>query len=446
MTSGDLTATRRELLAGAAIAAGAAVLPVSPASADPRRRAKPDHVILVDWDGFGSDLLGRVPMPNLQALVDRGSLSVADSTYNTYSNSARASMSTGAHPKVHGNAGYYLDRGRDVVVSQNRDLQAQTINQALAEADRTTASVGWYMVQDFGTAYGDPEQLYVQPGVAPQYRDRPGAAFATRVDVAIDILNRRPVDSAGQQVTVPRVPAFLAVYAGEIDGLLHEEGPGSTSLPPLLAAYDRDLGRLVQAVRDAGIADRTALMLTADHGLSLWTRTVMPALVEAIRSGGLRPEVVAVGRSPAAETEVVLTSNGVRMSNVYLRGRAAGDEGRAVLRRAADRVGNIPNVFDQRDLRRLRASDKLGDMALEARPPYHFSLLDDGKERGSHGSTFERSVPLVLAGAGVRARRRGVPSASLVDVAPTIAALLRTAPPAQAQGRPLRALLDPLRA
>ncbi len=443
-TAGDWTTTRRELLAGAAIAAGAAVLQVAPASADRPRRTRPQHVILVDWDGFGSELLGRVPMPNLQALVAGGSLSTAASTYNTYSNSARASMSTGAHPEVHGNAGYYLDRERDVVVGQNRELRAETINQALAAAGRTTASVGWYMVQNFGTSYGDPAHLYVQPGVAPQYRDRPGGGFSTRVDVAIEILNRRPVNSAGQPVTVPQTPAFLAVYAGEIDALMHGEGPASPNLPPLLAAYDRDLGRLIQGVREAGIGTETTLMLTADHGMSLWTRTIMPALTEAISSAGLRTEVVAVGRSPAADSEVILTSNGVRMSNVYLRGRAAGHEGRAVVRQAAARVGHIPNVFDQHDLRQLRASDKLGDMVLETEPPYHFSLLDDGKERGSHGSTFERSVPLVLSGAGVRTRRGGVRRASLVDVAPTIAALLGTPPPAQAQGRPLRALLDPV--
>ncbi len=443
MSCPDLNTTRREILASAAIAAGAALLPVARASAAPRRRAGVDHVILIDWDAFGSDLLGRVPMPNLAALIAGGSLSLADSTYNTYSNSARASMSTGAHPEVHGNVGYYLDRTRNIVVGQNRDLGAETINQALAAAGHTTASVGWYMVQNFGTAYGDPEQLYVQPGVAARHRGRLAGAFATRVDVALDILNRRPVDSAGQPVTVPRIPSFLAIYSGEIDALGHDEGPASPNLPPLLAAYDEHLGRLVQGVHDAGIAARTALILTADHGLSLWTTSVMPALVEAIRSGGLRPEVVAVGRTPAADSEVILISNGVRMSNVYLRGRAAGEEGRAVVRRAADRAGHIPNVFDQRDLRRLATSaQKMGDLALETEPPYHFSLLDDGRQRGSHGSTFERSVPLVLSGAGVRRRRHGAPHASLVDVAPTIAALLGTAPPAQAQGRPLPGLLD----
>jgi hypothetical protein len=50
-------------------------------------------------------------------------------------------LSTGAHPEVHCNAGYCLDRERDLVISQNRELRAQTINQALAGQGLTTASI-----------------------------------------------------------------------------------------------------------------------------------------------------------------------------------------------------------------------------------------------------------------------------------------------------------------
>lgn len=435
-----MTRTRREFLTTATVALGAVLLPAAPAAA--RRHRAPEHVILVDWDGFGADFVSRAPMPNLRALIRRGSLSIGTSTYSTYSNSARASMSTGAYPEVHGNAGYYYDRAQNVVVGQTRILEAQTINQALAAAGRTTVSVGWYIVQDFGTAYGDADHLYVQPGVAPRYAGQPGGGFATRVDVTSDILNLRPVDSNGRQVTVSGIPSFLAVYGSEIDGLVHEEGPDSPNLPALLVAYDRELGRLVQAVRDAGMLERTAFMLVADHGLSRWNPSIMPALLDAITATGHRPEAVAVGHAPAPDTDVILTTNGVRMSNVYLRGAAAGERGRAAVRRAARRVGHIPHAFGSADLRRLRASDKLGDMVLETEPPYHFSLLDDGKDRGSHGSTLELRVPIVLAGAGVRRRATGLAHASLVDVAPTIAALLGTDPPAQAQGQAMQPALD----
>jgi len=69
--------------------------------------------------------------------------------------------------------------------------------------------------------------------------------------------------------------------------------------------------------------------------------------------------------------------------------------------------------------------------------------LDDGRPRGSHGSTAESQVPLIMAGSGVRSGTT-VHAASLVDVAPTVAALLGATPPVDAQGSALAHVLgDP---
>jgi hypothetical protein len=132
-------------------------------------------------------------------------------------NPARASMSTGAYPEVHDNAAYYFDAGANRAVGQTRVLEAETLPEALARGGRTVAAVQWYMVHNRGTAYGDPEHLYVDPG----------GPFEHRVDAAIDILKQRPVKSGDQMVTVPRIPDFLAVYGDDFDALGHEEGAES---------------------------------------------------------------------------------------------------------------------------------------------------------------------------------------------------------------------------
>ncbi len=74
--------------------------------------------------------------------------------------------------------------------------------------------------------------------------------------------------------------------------------------------------------------------------------------------------------------------------------------------------------------------------------PWGFGLAEpeEGASRGGHGSTREMCVPILISGAGDRAG--AVPKdARLVDVAPTIAALLGVRPPADAQGRVLDELL-----
>jgi arylsulfatase A-like enzyme len=425
-----LAATVTAAVTVAAVPSRAAAAP----SGDSGR--SPKHVLLIDWDGFDPDYLGRVATPNLDALSERGSLTIGSSTFQTVSNPARASMVTGAYPDTHENAAYYLDPASNTVKGQERNLEAETIAEALAEEGRTVAAVQWYMVQDHGTSFGDPEHLYVQPG----------GDFGDRVDVAIDILHQRPVDSGGIQVTVPQVPELLAVYGSDLDELAHAEGAESPDIGARLAEMDAELGRLVQATKDVGIYGETAVILTSDHGMTSWNRTLLPQVLDAVSTAGYVAEVVTPGQSPAPTTEVVLVPNAVRYGNFYLRGRAATEQGRADVRAALESMAPayVAQVLDDADLEAMRASDKLGDLIAEAQPPYAFALTEPpaGQTRGAHGSTQELAVPFLLSGAGVC--RGAVPaSPSLVDVAPTIAALLGVTPPDDVEGRVLTEALDP---
>ncbi|MBA3701632.1 MAG: alkaline phosphatase family protein [Actinomycetota bacterium] len=422
--------SRREVLAGAGATVLAAAVPASwlllrhPEDRSPTGR--PEHVILVDWDGFDPDYLGLAPTPNLDALARRGSLSIAESTFPTKSNPARASMSTGAYPKTHGNAAYYFDEEANRAVGQTRFLDAETICQALAAEGKTTAAVQWYMVQDHGASYGDPEHLYVEPG----------GLFEQRVDAAIEILNLRPVNSGGKMVAVPKIPDFLAVYGADLDAFGHAEGAEGPNLGPLLAELDRQLGRLVQTTKEVGVYEQTAFLLTSDHGMTTWDRSLTERLA-ATTILGRRTEIVPPGRPPSTEAEIVIVTAG-RIADVTLRSRAATPRGREDIRTVLEGLPHVSRVLDAADLKALHASDKLGDFVVEVEAPWGFGAPEPGKgtSRGGHGSTREMRVPFLISGAGVRVGA-ALRNARLVDVAPTIAALLGARPPADAKGRAL---------
>ncbi|MGI8717527.1 MAG: alkaline phosphatase family protein [Lapillicoccus sp.] len=410
--------SRRSFLAGTAagIAGGLASTHASAAAA-PAPRPAADHVILVDWDGFDPEFLTRAQHPAVDALAARGARGLATNTYSTFSNSCRSSMSTGAYPEVHDNAGYYYDVVADRAVSQNRDLEAETIAEALARQGRSVASVQWYMVQDHGTTYGDPSHLYVQPG----------GSFATTARVAIDILNRRPVSSGGKQVTVPEVPAFMAVYGADLDGLVHQDGAESPRIGPLLESMDGNLASLVQATRDVGIFDRTAFILTGDLSMSTWEHSIIDAVLEAVEGLGLRPEVVVAGRRAAPETEVVIVQ-GVRVATFVLRGAAATPSARRKLRANLAGIEHVSNVFDRNDLRRMRASGQArgprgrgrGAVALLGPGRRQATRLarqhrrvahpaDPGRERSPPRGSGERCRPRRRRADGRRAPRRHAP-------------------------------------
>lgn len=422
--------SRGEVLAGAAATVVATAVPASwlllrrPEDRPPTGR--PEHVILVDWDGFDPDYLGRAPTPNLDALAKRGSFSIAESTFPTKSNPARASMSTGAYPETHGNAAYYFDEKSNEATGQTRFLAAETISQALAAEGKTTAAVQWYMVQDHGASFGDPEHLYVEPG----------GLFEQRVDAAIEILNLRPVNSGGKMAAVPKIPDFLAVYGADLDAFGHAEGAESPNLGPLLAELDRQLGRLVRATKEVGVYEQTAFLLTSDHGMTTWDRSLTERLA-ATTILGRRPEIVPPGRPPSPEAEIIVVTAG-RIADVTLRGRAATPQGREDVQKVLKGLPHVSRVLDAADLEASHASDKLGDFVLEVEAPWGFGDQEPGEGafRGGHGSTREMRVPLLISGAGVRVG--AVPrNAGLVDVAPTIAALLGARPPADAKGRAL---------
>ena len=422
--------SRRQFIKGAAVLAAAGTAPAGllSCSREPRADSRPEHVILVDWDGLDPAYLDRTPTPNLDDLVSRGSLSVARGTFPTVSNPSRASMVTGAYPEVHGNVAYYLNRRTGRVVGQERALRAETVAQVLVEAGKNIASVQWYMVEGYGVDFGVPDRLYVEPG----------GLFASRVDAAIDIVRGRAVNSGGRSLKVPKVPDFLAVYGSDLDEAGHAEGPDGPNMTPLLAEMDRQLGRLVQAVKDAGVYDRTAFILTGDHGMTGWSRDLTKDLLTAITDAGYAPEVVTTGNAPRSNTEVVVVPDALRIANLSLRGGAATPRGIQRLKDALERVPHAARVLDEKDLERLRVDRKLGDLVVEAEEPWAF--IPPGRpgrdSGGAHGSTQEIKIPLVLSGAGFR-RGAAPRDPRLVDVAPTICALLGTRPPKNAQGRAL---------
>jgi len=189
---------------------------------------------------------------------------------------------------------------------------AETVAQALAKAGLTVASVQWYMVQDRGVTFGDPDHLYVQPG----------GPCRTRVDTALGILDGSPVDSGGQPVVVPGMPNLLAVYCDDLDDLGHRVGAQDPELGVTLEEMDRQLGRLVEKVRQVGALESTTFVLTGDHGMTSWNRSLLPAVLTRLTGAGFTPEIVTPGQGPAPSCDVVIVPNSVRTGAFFLRGAA----------------------------------------------------------------------------------------------------------------------------
>ncbi|WP_423463493.1 alkaline phosphatase family protein [Promicromonospora sp. MS192] len=411
-----------------------------------------DHVVLMALDGFDVEYLDLVrsgaaepdvaalrgsqahssaaKMPNLQRLLRRGSVTTSTGVMTSITNPSWSSVATGAWPATHRNTAYWFDTATGTARGQQRDLAVPTIAQSIREQGGTVFSAQWFILQNYGVTFGDPDGLYTQPG----------GDCSRRTDDAVAVLRGEPVDSGGQQVTTDGVPDLVAVYCDVLDAIGHDGGDDDPRIPAALSDIDRQLGRLVQATKDAGVYGDTAFVLTGDHGMTTFDKGFGAEGLAAIEAAGFTPQILTSGQTPAPGTDVVIVVGGV--ADVRIVGERAGDP--AAVRRLERALRGLPqvrDVLDEADQRRLRMSPGYGDLVVEPEPGWSFGATP-ADAAGRHGATTELHVPLVLAGAGVRP---GVHphDPRHVDVAPTISALLGYAPPSGSEGRALREALRP---
>ena len=181
-------------------------------------------------------------------------------------------------------------------------------------------------------------------------------------------------------------------------------------------------------------------MVLTDHGMTAFNETMYDRVLARLAGAGFHAEIIFAGQSPKPETDVILAEN-ERAAGVYLRGDAANADAQRRLRRLFTAMPEIQRVNDAGDLRRLHAAPAEGAFVLEAKPPWCFvppgAMPPEGTEKGAHSTLTEMHGPLVIAGAGI-VPGRPPDHPRTIDVIPTVSELLVAAPPAEAEGRPLR--------
>ena len=391
-----------------------------------------DHVVLIGFDGFDPDYLGRAPTPNIDALAAQGASGVTEGVMLPITNPSFTALTTGAWPERNGNLAYWWDQDANVYRGQTRVNAVTSIAEAVRAGGGTVGSAQYFILQGNGTDYGDPEGLYTQPG----------GSCARRFDDAVARVRGEPVRSGGTSVSVPRIATRLAVYCGDLDEIGHDEGAESPRIPAALTALDAQVGRLVAELEAAGIADRTTIVLTGDHGMSTLTRSFGLPLNAARVEAGFHPQFLVVAGQKVPETADVVVVPAGRSASLYLAGDLKGDaEALARLRAVVEGVEGTGRILDARAQRREHMDPRYGDLVVEAAPGWGAGLLPPSGPEGAHGSADEVDAYYAMAGAGI-ANRRGSTHIRHIDVAPTIAELLGIPPLPEAQGRPLRNLLE----
>jgi arylsulfatase A-like enzyme/Flp pilus assembly protein TadD len=220
------------------------------------------NVILISIDTLRADHLGcyghpRIKTPNIDRLAAEGTLFEQCTTAAPVTLPSHASMLTGTYPFVH----KVRDNGTFRLHADNL-----TLTEVLHEAGLATAAqVGAFVLNhEFGLDQGF--DVYRDVGFAPSAAAGEGTdpeISAERVsDGAIELLRAR----AGARF-------FLFVHYFDPHQPYHApERFAAQYIDPYsaeIAYVDEQIGRLLVAVAQAGLEDRTLIVLTSDHGEGL---------------------------------------------------------------------------------------------------------------------------------------------------------------------------------
>ena len=400
-------------------------------------------VIIASIDGFSMQMLKdpNTSVPTVRRLMSEGVFASEGmrSVNPTVTWPNHTAMVTGVEPLRHGllyNGLPVRAPGRAVriepFVPKDKLVLAPTLYDLAHSAGLKTAEVDWVAIEDAPTI--DYSFFEIPKAGTPVVREMVQAGLITDEQVrnftklSINVRDDFWTEAAIYILRKHR-PNLLLFHMLTTDSVQHRYGTGALAAQTALAFADRQLGRLLDAVREMGIADRTTVFVVSDHGFHSATKIIRPNTV--LKREGLL-------RSATDCDAWVIPEGGTAM--VYITNPARRAELLPKLRESLGALEGVESVIGEERYAELGypppgPDSRMSDLVLAAKRGYAFGGDQDGAAvvdvpagslSGNHGylSTMpDMTAIFVAAGAGIRkgAALGAIPN---LDVGPTAARLL----------------------
>jgi len=429
------------------------------------------HVVVISIDGFAAYLVDdpKVPLPTIRRLaregcIVEGGMTVSDPSV-TWPN--HTTLVTGMKPGRHGVlANGVLVRGgigMPVKIDSHRDqtdlVKVPTVVDVAHAAGLRTAEVNWPCTRNsksFDDQFPDvPNALdYTTPRLRTELiekgllRDETHASFRKASVVGLDYV----WTEAACHLIRERRPHLTLVHLLNNDATHHRRGAQSQAGYTANAYADMCVSRIIDSINDAGISERTTIILVADHGFTLTPKAIRPNVL--LRQA----ELLTVENGKLTQARVhVIPEGGIGL--VYCTDPAKAPQDSADFRKmfmGLEGVADVllPDRFHEVGFPHPREYRQVPDAILVAKDGYAVSgavtgdtLIATYEEArtslGSHGFLAKLSrmnAMCILSGAGIRPGIK-LPRVDNTVIAPTIAKLLGLEYPGS-DGKPLLVALD----
>jgi predicted AlkP superfamily pyrophosphatase or phosphodiesterase len=303
------------------------------------------YVLLVSFDGFRHDYVGKYDLPNFKALIEKGTAAEAlipCFPSKTFPN--HYTIVTGLYPGHHGLVdNNFYDKPREVTFTMsNRDLVRDPyfygglpLWQLVQRNGFKSASYFW--VGSEGPVAGEtPTYFRVYDGSVPNI---------ARIDTVMQWFSL-PLDNR---------PIFVTLYFSLVDSEGHRTGPESEDLARTVREADRLLGQIRAGVEQSGLPIN--VIVTSDHG--------MYELDDSPGTLMIMEEVLA-----SVEDRVKVVGGGTHI-NLFLK---PGEKKKAIVRKLSR--SELPYTVYPKDKFppewHYENEDRVGDILLLAEPGHFF--------------------------------------------------------------------------
>ena len=371
-----------------------------------------DKCVIIILDGFSSNYLSRLgPESSLAGISLKGACCLtARSTYPAHTCTNHATIMTGVGAAKHGIVGN--DRLGEDGISSVRNIQPElirvpTLYQIASAAGKKTAFVSGKdnMVTLFSEALDvgvSNKRLKDYLTVPPELSDSNNndEYFHYNMDLADWVFESLFT------VLEKETPDLTVVNIQSTDYIAHRFGPDSEEMTACLGAVDKQLGELYRKMEKTGMLEDTAVIITADHGMT--------------------PSEKAIPLMALSYMNFPTAGAVIDGRNGYI---WYGSEDRDSVIQYFKNIEGIRNVFerdsDEADTLNVNDADA-PDLFLETEPGYVF-LPEPmiGLYHGQHGSRDDSDIiiPIICFGSGIPSGT-GIEPSDLRCIAPVVCHLM----------------------
>ena len=412
---------------------------------------KEQYLIVISYDAFSKDNWDYASkQPNLAKLIANGaSTNNVMSVYPTLTYVIHSSYVTGMYPKTH--KVFHNNPLQPFVPEKDQDwhwfrsdIHSRTIYEAAHEADLKTAGILWpvtgkanaikYNIPEIRAVRDENQALKVLRNGSPLFSIAMEIKYGThRKGIEQPHLDNF-ITMCAIDTIKKKAPNLLLMHLIDLDDTKHLLGTKGPHINEVIERMDKRIGDIMLAVRDRGIEEKTTFLIVGDHGqFDVRYKINLNVL---LKQHGFIYEEDALSGVEKRWKAYVQSAGGAAYVHFYLKDPEVKEQVMQLISAvASDESNGIEAIYNREQLDALHVEERF-EFMLEAKEGYAFDdeidgdlivdLHAQGKVYATHGYSPHKpdyTSNLIVSGPRIK-KGYTLESASVVDIAPTIARIL----------------------